>query len=181
MATYKRFEDLPVWQKAADTAARVFEWSQRNIGRGNGDLANQLQRATLSISNNIAEGFERGSTNELIHFLYIARGSAGEVRSMLCVMERMPAFAHLKSEISDLKSHCESISRQIRAWTDSLQNSEIKGQRHLNDKTRQQYEQSQRKSEFWQQMDQFKRDQEARLKREAAERNRRSSGNDADE
>ncbi len=85
--------DLPVWQKAADTATRVFEWSQRNIGRGNGDLASQLQRATLSISNNIAEGFERGSTNELIHFLDIARGSAGEVRSMLCVMERMPAFA----------------------------------------------------------------------------------------
>jgi len=41
------------------------------------------------ISNNIAEGFERGSTTELIHFLYIARGSAGEVRSMLCVIERM--------------------------------------------------------------------------------------------
>ena len=82
--------------------------------------------------------------------------------------------------ISDLKSHCESISRQIRAWTDSLQNSEIKGQRHLNDKTRQQYEQSQRKSEFWQRMDQFKRDQEARLNREAAERNRKTPENDAD-
>lgn len=79
-----------------------------------------------------------------------------------------------------LKSQCESISRQIRAWTDSLQNSEIKGQRHLNDKTRLQYEQSQRKSEFWQRMDQFKRDHEARLNREAAERNRRPSENDAD-
>ncbi len=99
---------------------------------------------------------------------------------MLCVMERMPAFAHLQSEISDLKSQCESISRQIRAWTDSLQNSEIKGQRHLNDKTRKQYEQSQRKSEFWQRMDQFKQDQEARLNREAAERNRKASENDAD-
>ena len=49
------------------------------------------------ISNNIAEGFERSSTSELIHFLYIARGPAGEVRSMLCVMERMSAFDNLKS------------------------------------------------------------------------------------
>ena len=66
-----------MWQKAADTAARIFECSQRNIGRGNGNLANQLQRTTLSISNNIAEGLERGSTNELIHFLDTARASAG--------------------------------------------------------------------------------------------------------
>ena len=106
--------------------------------------------------------------------------AAGEVRSMLCVMDRMPAFAHLRSEISDLKSQCESITRQIRAWTDSLQNSEIKGQRHLNDKSRQQYKQSQRKSKFWQHMDQFKQDHEARLNREAAERNRKASENDAD-
>ncbi len=107
MPTYSRFEDLPVWQKAADVAARLFEWSQQHIGQGNGDLASQLQRAALSISNNIAEGFERGSTNELIQVLYIARGSAGEVRSMFCVMERMPSFSHLKSEISDFKSECE--------------------------------------------------------------------------
>ncbi len=171
---------LPVRQKATDKAALVFEWSQRNIVRGNGCLANQLQRATLSVSNKIAEGFERGSTNELIHSLDIARGSAGSVRSMLCVTDCMSAFSHLKSEISDLKSQCESISRQSRAWTDSLQNSEIKGQRHLNDKTRQQYEQSQRKSEFGQRMDQFKQDQEARLNRKAAERSRKAPEHDAD-
>lgn len=170
MPTYQRFEDLPVWQKAADLAARMFPWSQQHIGRGNGDLASQIQRATLSISNNIAEGFERGSTNELIHFLYIARGSAGEVRSMLCVMDRMPAFVDLKSEISDLKSNCENISRQIRGWTDSLQNSDIKGQRHLNKETKKRYEQDKRSSEFWQRQQQFQKDLEERLKREAAER-----------
>ena len=104
MATYKRFEDLPVWQKSADLAARMFSWTKNPAFRGEGDLKNQIQRATLSISNNIAEGFERGSTTELIHFLYIARGSAGEVRSMLCVMDRMPEFCDLKSEIADFKS-----------------------------------------------------------------------------
>jgi four helix bundle protein len=75
----------------------MFEWTQLASFRGKGDLANQLQRAALSISNNIAEGFERGSTKELLNYLYIARGSAGEVRSMLCVMERMNGFADLRS------------------------------------------------------------------------------------
>jgi hypothetical protein len=65
---YERFEDLPVWQLAADLAVSVFEWTQQPSFRGKGDLANQIQRAALSISNNIAEGFERGSTKELLFF-----------------------------------------------------------------------------------------------------------------
>ncbi len=55
---------------------------------------------------------------------------------MLCLIERLPAFADLKSEISDLKSKAESVSRQLRAWADSLQNSGIKGQRYLNERAR---------------------------------------------
>ena len=133
---YNRFEDLPVWQAAADLSMRIFSWTTHPWFRGKGDLANQLQRASLSVSNNIAEGFERGSTNELLQFLYISRGSAGEVRSMLCVIERMDASNDLKSQISDLKSLGEGISRQIHGWANSLQNSEITGQRHLNDTTR---------------------------------------------
>ena len=164
------FEDLPVWQTAADLAARMLEWIQQPELRGKGDLANQLQHAALSISNNIAEGLERSSTSELLHFLYIARGSAGEVRSMLCVMERMSAFDNLKSDISNFKSTCENISRQIRGWADSLQNSDIKGQRHLNDETRQRYERQQKQAEIEQKRRQFQQELEARLKREAAQR-----------
>ena len=170
MATYKRFEDLPVWRKSAELAARMFEWTQQPPFRGQGDLRNQLQRASLSISNNIAEGFERGTTNELLHFLYIGRGSSGEVRSMLCVMQRMSVFADLRSEISDFKSEFESVSRQIRAWADSLQNSEIKGQRHLNSQSRKKYEQDHRQSEFWQRQQEFQQQLEERLKQEAAAR-----------
>ena len=53
---------------------------------------------------------------------------------MLCLIERLPAFADLKSEISDLKSRAEGISRQLRAWAESLQDSKIKGQRFLTEK-----------------------------------------------
>ncbi len=170
---YERFEDLPVWNAAADLAADVFRWSAKPVFRGKGDLANQIQRAALSVSNNIAEGFERGTTNELLTFLYYARGSAGEVRSMLCVMERMEEFGNLKSQISDLKSRCESISRQIRGWTNSLQNSEIRGQRHLNDRSKQQYVRKQRRQEFLDSQEAFRRELEERIRREAESRNMR--------
>lgn len=135
--TYERFEDLPVWKAAVELAVRVFELTKQPNFKGHSDLKNQLERAAVSISNNIAEGFERGTTNELLNFIYIARGSAGETRSMFCLLERLPEFSNLKSNISNLKSLAENISRQLRGWADSLQNSEIKGQRYLNDKVRQ--------------------------------------------
>ncbi len=138
--TYERFEDLPVWQKAADlyeATEDLLENDSFKISRGYRD---QLDRASLSVSNNIAEGFERGTTNELLAFIYIARGSAGEVRSMLTVKARRSGKANwsadLKSEIENLRSMAESCSRQLRGWADSLQNSDIKGQRHLTDKSR---------------------------------------------
>lgn len=149
---YERFEDLPVWQAAADLAVQIFQWSSHAWFRGKGDLANQIQRAALSVSNNIAEGFERSSTNELLQFLYIARGSAGEVRSMLCVVERMDALENLKFHISNLKSLSENISRQLRGWANSLQNSEIPGQRHLSDQSKLAYDNRHRSENFRKQL-----------------------------
>ena len=74
---------------------------------------------------------------------------------MLGVMERSVHFRDLKSQISDFKSRCESISRQIRGWANSLQNAEIPGQRHLNDQSRRAYENRQRREAFLQRMDTF--------------------------
>lgn len=235
---YDRFEQLPVWQAAMDFADRVYSLTGARWFRQPGDLADQLRRAALSISNNIAEGFERGSTSELLQFLYYARGSAGESRSMLHFLSRRwsdtfteqgriagnsrtaverpsaaagtavvstqppppdasasraaqaqvvraraaqaqaasplasarngvrfgAAGSEPHSEISDLKSEvvaltalAESCSRQIRAWADSLQNTDISGQRHLNDKTRSQFEARRRSSEFMRQIDEVVR------------------------
>jgi four helix bundle protein len=141
MPTYQRFEDLPVWQSAAELYDGVDDFLASAPPRLSRSFRDQLERATLSVSNNIAEGFERGTTNELLAFIYIARGSAGEVRSMLTLLARRPWIpANLKSQISDLKSLAESCSRQLRAWADSLQNSPIAGPRHLNAKTRANYE-----------------------------------------
>ncbi len=139
MPTYQRFEQLPAWQAAADLYDRTDDFIDRAPPRLRYSFRDQLERATLSVSNNIAEGFERGTTNELLAFLYIARGSAGEVRSMLIVAGRRPYLSNFKSEISNLRTLAESCSRQLRAWAASLQNSPITGQRHLNDQTRASY------------------------------------------
>lgn len=132
---YSRFEQLPVWRDAMKLAERIYALTEQRQFSRLRELRDQIRRAALSVSNNVAEGFERGTTAELLSFLYIARGSAGEVRSMLLLGERLPGLADFKSEISDLKSLAESCSRQIRAWADQLQNSDIQGQRRLNDAT----------------------------------------------
>jgi four helix bundle protein len=137
--TYQRFEDLPVWQDAIRLAERCEDFLIAAKDKITFSKRDQLDRCSLSVSNNIAEGFERGTKNELLAFLYIARGSAGEVRSMLCYFERRPALSDFKSEISNLKPIAESCSRQIRAWADSLQNSDIEGPRHLNDRSREEW------------------------------------------
>src|SRR5512147_450911 len=90
MPRYERFEELPVWQEAARlyyVVLDLFEEPGLPVSPG---FRNQLDRAALSVSNNIAEGFERATTNELLSFLAIARGSAGEVRSMMAVVQDRP-------------------------------------------------------------------------------------------
>jgi four helix bundle protein len=145
---YERFEDLPVWKAGIELGVGVYELTRDRFFHQPWDLCDQLRRASLSASNNIAEGFERGSTTELIAFLYIARGSAGETRSALRFTERLPEAGHLQSRISDLKSLAESCSRQLRAWLDDLQNTDIKGQKHLTKPSRRLYDQDRRAEAF---------------------------------
>lgn len=140
---YENFEDVPVWKDGISLTVNVFAVTEHPAFRGRGDLANQIQRAALSVPNNIAEGFERGTTPELLQFLYYAKGSAGEVRSICHVLERMQPFEHLNSEISDLKSLSRSISRQLGGWAFSLQESDIKGSRHLTRQSKSAYQQQQ--------------------------------------
>jgi four helix bundle protein len=142
--TYERFEDLPVWQTAAElyeATETLLEHERFKATRGSRD---QLDRAALSVSNNIAEGFERGTTNELLAFLYIARGSAGEVRSMLRVKLRRVRDAAIRRQMEALVETAISCSKQLRGWADSLQNSDISGQRHLNERTRREFDQKKR-------------------------------------
>lgn len=128
--TYRRFEDLPVWQEAirlAELCDVFLEAVGDRLRRGKQD---QLDRCSLSVSNNIAEGFERGTTKELLAFLYIARGSAGETRSMMHLLARATSLSPWADQIDAIAMSAESCGRQLHSWAESLQNSTIAGQRH---------------------------------------------------
>ncbi len=136
MASYKRFEETPVWNLAIDLAAAVFELTSHAAFKYRGDLVNQIRRAALSVSNNIAEGYERGTTSDLINFLYIARGSCGETRSMTRFAVRLGGMEQEREGIEKVTTLCENVSRQLFGWIDALKNSSIRGERHLTDKSR---------------------------------------------
>ena len=146
--TYETFEDLPVWQKAADLYELTEALLDDETFKASRGYRDQLDRAALSVSNNIAEGFERGTTNELLQFIYIARGSAGEVRSVLKVKLRRVRDRAVKERMEALIVCALSCSKQLRGWADSLQNSDIKGQRHLNDRVRRETGDKKRAAEF---------------------------------
>ena len=145
--SYSRFEDLPVWNTAMDLAIHIYALTSKPEFRTHYSIKDQIERAAVSVSNNIAEGFERGTNKELLSFLYISRGSAGEVRSMLCLLERMPAFQGLK-ESRSLKTKAESCSRQLKAWAKSLQDSQFKGERHVNANTKRAAQAAKERQEF---------------------------------
>lgn len=169
---YRNFEDLPVWNAAIEFVLRLFEFTSKAEFRGVGDLKNQIERAGVSISNNIAEGFERGTNNDLIYFLYISKGSAGECRSMLRICERSNKFSNFRSEITNLIEGEESISKQLNGWIESLKNSDIKGVRYLNDRERIRIQQKKEADDFDQEIRSLvekaakEREEERRLERD---------------
>jgi four helix bundle protein len=142
---YQRFEELPAWQAAIELGVRIFTLSATGCFQGQSGLRDQIERAAVSISSNIAEDFERGTHEELLTFLYIARGSAGEVQSLLVLMERIPGFEERRSELVDLRSLVMDISRQLGAWIESLKNIDHKGPRYQTDATRHAARQVQRR------------------------------------
>lgn len=88
MANYERFEDLPVWQHAIEIGVRIYELVDSEKVLKDYRAKDQLVGAAISISNNIAEGFEYNRNNQFIRYLEIAKGSAGELRSQLFLMMR---------------------------------------------------------------------------------------------
>ena len=79
------FEDLFIWQRSIDFAKEIYLLTDRKGLKTDFGLKGQMRDAAVSISTNIAEGFERRSRKEYLNFLNIAKGSAGEVRSLLVV------------------------------------------------------------------------------------------------
>ncbi len=81
MSKINSFEELNVWKESRSFNKKLYLISNNGLFDKDFDLKRQIRRASISISSNIAEGFERNTDKEFIQFLYYAKGSAGEVRS----------------------------------------------------------------------------------------------------
>ena len=114
-----RFEDLAIWQRAADIAVSLDEIASKLDERRKYRFAEQLRAAALSISNNIAEGSGSNSDKDFVKFLYIARKSTFECASMLLVFSRQ---AHITRSVAlSLVRELAEQSRMIVAFANSIQ------------------------------------------------------------
>ena len=148
MAKYERFEDLPVWQEGVRLYNAVLDLLEIPGVPLSPGFRNQLDRAALSVSNNVAEGFERSTKAELLAFIAIARGSAGEVRSMMAaVMERAKLNPH-SAELRGIRAMAESCCRQLTGWEGSIQRLPFDGPRHLPEKERRSREETKKADDF---------------------------------
>jgi len=110
-----RFEDILAWQKAGQLTVSIYKIFEKNCDYS---FVNQVKRAVISIMNNIAEGFERNTNKEFRNFLFIAKGSCAEVRSMLYVAFKLNYID--KNEFNNLVSQTVEISRLLSGFIKTL-------------------------------------------------------------
>jgi len=131
MGKFKVFEESEVWKKARHLCNKVYNLSDKPPFSRDFVLRDQIRRAAVSVMSNIAEGVERSGNPELIQFLSIAKGSCGEVRSLL----------HLASDRRYIRdeervhviNECFDTSRMIAALMNYLRESNMKGFKYRED------------------------------------------------
>jgi four helix bundle protein len=148
MAKYERFEQTPAWQEAVRLYNAVLDMLEKPNAPFSATFRNQMERAALSVSNNIAEGFERGSTSELSHFLEIARGSSAEARSMSLALAERPRVKPFIRELQKIERLAESCCRQLGGWGASVSGFEFAGQRRASAQTREMKERERKARDF---------------------------------
>ena len=112
------FEDLEVWKKSCRLAIRLYKLLEncRDFG-----LKNQMLRAAVSISSNIAEGSERGSAPDFQRFISIAKGSAAELRTQTYIAQKINILSDMEAQ--ELISELKAISKMLQALHNSLKKS----------------------------------------------------------
>lgn len=126
MKKAQRFEELIVWQLSRELVNLVYEGSDKWRDYS---LKDQIRRAAVSVVSNIAEGFERGTKEEFLYFLYIARGSCGEVRAQLYVALDQKFVA--QSEFEKIFDKADHTSRMIAKFIAGYKDKGTKGQKFV--------------------------------------------------
>lgn len=127
MPTINKFEDLEIWQLARELNKTIWLLTMKQELKNHFHLNEQLRKASISIMNNISEGFDRDGNKEFIQFLSIAKGSAGEVKNMLYALSDIGMIS--QSEFEGTSSEVEKIKNKIGKLMNYLKDSELKGKK----------------------------------------------------
>jgi four helix bundle protein len=117
------FEELNIWKLSRALVKEIYTVTQKTKFLKDYNLATQFQRAGISVNANIAEGFERNTRKEFIHFLFISKGSCGEIRSLLYLSLDLDYISD--TEFSELKESAVTLSKSIASFIRYLKNNPI--------------------------------------------------------
>ena len=114
------YTDLDVWKKSMDLAVNVYKTAKMLPKEELYALSDQMRRAVLSIPSNIAEGQQRNSTKEFIHFLFVAKGSLSELETQIILCEKLEYLEKTKTE--ELLAECSEIGKMLNGLLYRLNN-----------------------------------------------------------
>ena len=129
MRKIKQFEDLDIWKLAIEISIDIYKVSEEGKLKQDWGLKDQIRRAAMSISNNIAEGFEYDNNKDFIKFLRYSKGSAGEVRSQLFALRKIEFIS--EDFYNEMFDKLISISKQISGLIKYLKEYEKKNKKQI--------------------------------------------------
>lgn len=130
MAVVKDFEDLAIFQKARELSKMIYPITQKGEFKNDFRFVQQIRAAAGSVMDNIAEGFERTGNKEFLNFLYIAKGSCGEVRSQLIRANNDIGYL-TPEEYDELYTECRKLSAGIMNFIKEIKSSEKVGAKYM--------------------------------------------------
>ena len=125
MAAVRDFEELAIFQKARELSKKIYHVTNKVGFKSDFRFVQQIRAAAGSIMDNIAEGFERGGNKEFLNFLYIAKGSCGEVRSQLIRANDVGCLT--EEEYNELYTECRKLSAGIMNFIKEIKASNLTG------------------------------------------------------
>jgi len=121
-----KFEDLDIWKESINLTKEIYHITSEGQFNKDFSFKDQIRRAIISISSNIAEGFDRNNNNELIRFLIISKGSIGEARSQFFIALEIGYISQEK--FNDLNKKLKNLSKKIGGFINYLKQKKIKGE-----------------------------------------------------